>query len=248
MRARRTPIPQPLERERSAGVVVLGEARWVHWRWIGLQTLIALVVLAGIVFSLDYLVMATDGAQPDLAALTSALQQMLQEQQQQRAQIESLSQAVQGTGSAVQATQAVTEQVVTEVVSQVQAGFHHEQQQSQEQLTQVGTILTTLQEQMQQMGQALQQVQQQQVSVSDHRFQESCIQIQGLHRPGHQTPAGGGSVAGASTPLLCLPVCQQPAAGQVVGGDDGRMRHLEMLVRTSSVQHWRNWQHWRPWF
>ena len=110
--------------------------------------------------------MATDGAQADLGALTTALQQMLHEQQQQRAQIESLSQAVQGTGTAVQATQAVTEQVVTEVVTQVQAGFHHEQQQSQEQLTQVGTILTTMQEQMQQMGQALQQVQQQQAQLA----------------------------------------------------------------------------------
>ena len=82
MRVRRTPDPQPLERERSAGVVVLGEARWVRWSWVGLQTLIALIIFVGLIVGLDFSVMATDGAQPDLAALTTALQQMLQEQQQ----------------------------------------------------------------------------------------------------------------------------------------------------------------------
>lgn len=44
------------------GVVVLAETRWLHWRWVGLQTLVALTLFVAIIVGFDHSVMATDGA------------------------------------------------------------------------------------------------------------------------------------------------------------------------------------------
>ena len=204
--------PRPLERELSAGPVVLGESYWLHWKWIGVQTVVVLILFLAIVVGFDHLIMADGSGGADLGALTNTLQQMIQEQQHQRQQIEALSQAVQGTGSAVQNTQIVTEQVAHEVVTQVQAGFQQEQQQSHDQLVQVGTILTTLQEQMQQMGQALQQVQQQQVQLAPPV--SGAASASGASPPGYQSP-GGQSPARNPPPV---PAGSPAAAGQVAGG------------------------------
>ena len=212
MRERAIRSPHPLERERSAGPVVLGRSFWLHWRWIGVQTAVALICFLAIVVGFDHLIMADGSGGADLGALTNTLQQMIQEQQHQRQQIESLSQAVQGTGNAVQNTQIVTEQVVHEVVTQVQAGFQQEQQQSHDQLVQVGTILTTLQEQMQQMGQALQQVQQQQVQLAPPV--SGAASASGASPPGYQSPGGQSPVHNPPP----VPAGPSTAAGQVAGG------------------------------
>ena len=105
---------------------------------------------------------AATGA-PELQQIGEALRQLLAEQQSPRTRMDDLSQAVLGTGSAVQVTQAVTEQVVQQVMTQVQqqnqeriGQIAQARQQTQDQLTQVGTALQQMQEQMRNMGQAVQ--------------------------------------------------------------------------------------------
>ena len=147
------------------GLILLGRVTGVNWTfyvWTGV--LVGFIGFLIALFSADSMADGTAAAgTPELQQIGKALRQLLAGQQSQRTRVDDLSQAVLGTGSSVQVTQAVTEQVVQQVMTQVQqqnqeriGQIAQAHQQTQDQLlTQVGTALQQMQEQMRNMGQAV---------------------------------------------------------------------------------------------
>eukprot|EP00435_Cladocopium_sp_Y103_P016599 s3099_g4.t1 len=228
--SRRSRRVAPVERATEAGEIFLGGStrlaeqtprcwipRLVHcYRLLVVLGWIATVLFCatGAIFVFD---MATADGSPtgqgsEAQQIGALLQQILQEQQAQRDRIDTLGQAVQGTGVAIQGTQQTTEQVIQQVVTQVQAGFQQEQQQNQTQIQQmaqamqqiqgqVGQIPAAAVEQLTQIGQAVQNLQgQMQQQVTPAQVQQLAQGMQ-LLQDQVQQMGQAGNVTGAQSPM-----------------------------------------------
>ena len=223
----------PSRTAQAGGISLRGTARWTEqtsrawtsvcgiYKWLGAGFWTLVFITCGVGTAFIYEMATADGspasqtgAPTEMQQLGAMMQQMMLEQQRQRDRLEELGQAVQGTGAAIQGTQSTTEQVIQQVVAQVQAGFQHEQQQHQDQLSQMSQAMQTIQtqvqqipvaqnDQLQQIGQAVQTLQAQaQQQVSPEQFQQFGQVIQSLQGQVQQMSgaAASGGIGMSSPP------------------------------------------------